>query len=180
LTTTPPYRLNPQRRAPKARCALRHDDDNKQCFTAQRRQHVLRCRAHVIFHSTFFVVPSWRPICRACSLAAGYLGCGGRQGRTGRMNDHGTAPAFSISPCKVSRLFCPRCRDLIIAATKSQHVSTNEVRHWWACESCSYEFRTTVRWQSSSPQGVSTIEEILPQSLQSQRDHYPDGVSSGV
>jgi DNA-directed RNA polymerase subunit M/transcription elongation factor TFIIS len=96
------------------------------------------------------------------------------------MKDHGTAPAFSIAPYKVSQLFCPQCRDLIIAATKSQHVSTNEVRHWWACESCGYEFRTTVRWQSSPPQSVSAVEETVPQSLQGQRDHCPDGISSGV
>jgi hypothetical protein len=164
----------------KARCALRREDDNKLCFASRRRQHVLPRRAHVIFHPTFFVAPCWRPICTACSRAAGYLGCGGRQGKDGRMKNHGTAPAFSFAPCKVSRLFCPRCRDLIIAATKSQHVSTNEVRHWWACETCGYEFRTTVRWQSSPPQSVSTIEETVPQSLQSQKDHCPDGISSGV
>jgi hypothetical protein len=98
------------------------------------------------------------------------------------MKNHGRAPAFSFAPCKVSQLFCPRCRDLIIAATKSQHVSTNEVRHWWVCETCDYEFGTTVRWQSSPPHGVtvSTIEETVPQSLQSQKDHCPDGISSGV
>jgi hypothetical protein len=44
-------------------------------------------------------------------------------------------------------LLCPQCQDLIIAATQSQHVSTNEIRHWWACEACGHEFRTTVRWQ---------------------------------
>jgi hypothetical protein len=100
--------------------------------------------------------------------------------RDGRMKNHGRAPASSFAPCKVSQLFCPRCRDLIIAATKSQHVSTNEVRHWWACETCGYEFRTTVRWQSSLPQSKSTIEDALPQSLQSQKEHCPDEISSGV
>jgi rubredoxin len=108
----------------------------------------------------------------------GVLGVRWRQGKDGRMKNHGTAPAFAFAPCKVSRLFCPRCRDLIIAATKSQHVSTNEVRHWWACETCGYEFRTSVRWQSSPPQSVSTIEETVP--LQSQEEHCPDGISSGV
>src|SRR5258707_4401120 len=97
-----------------------------------------------------------------------------------RMKNHGTAPVFAFAPCKVSRLFCPRCRDLIIAATKSQHVSTNEVRHWWACETCGYEFRTTVRWQSSPLKSLSTIDETVPQSLQNQKEHCPDGISSGV
>jgi DNA-directed RNA polymerase subunit M/transcription elongation factor TFIIS len=96
------------------------------------------------------------------------------------MENHGTAPAFSFAPCKFSRLFCPRCRDLIIAATRSQHVSTNEVRHWWACETCGYEFRTIVQWQSCPPESKSTKEETLPQSLQSQKDHGPDEISSGV
>ena len=98
----------------------------------------------------------------------------------GRMKNHGAGPAFSFAPGKVSRLFCPRCRDLIIAATRSQHVSTNEVRHWWACETCGYEFRTTVQWQSSPPESMSTKEETLPQSLQSQKDHCPDEISPGV
>jgi hypothetical protein len=110
----------------------------------------------------------------------GVLGVRRATRKDGRMKNHGTAPAFSFAPCNISRLFCPRCRDLIIAATKSQHVSTNEVRHWWACEACGYEFRTTVRWQSSPPRSVSTIEETVPQSLQNQIEHCPDGISSGV
>ena len=177
MTALQPALTHTRGRAPKRAAHLRRDGDNKLCFAARRRQHVLPRRAHVIFHPTFFVAPCWRPICTACSRAAGYLGCGGRQGKDGRMKNHGTAPAFSFAPCKVSRLFCPRCRDLIIAATKSQHVSTNEVRHWWACETCGYEFRTTARWRSP-PQSVSTIEETVP--LQSQEEHCPDGISSGV
>jgi rubredoxin len=81
------------------------------------------------------------------------------------MKYHGTAPAFSIAPDNDSRLFCPQCQDLIIAATKSQHVSTTEVRHWWACESCGYEFRTIVQWQSSPVHSVSIFEEIATQPL---------------
>lgn len=52
----------------------------------------------------------------------------------------------SPAPRRMSRLFCPRCQDLIIAATGSQHVSCSEVRHFWACETCGQEFLTTVRW----------------------------------
>src|ERR1700719_1165098 len=88
----------------------------------------------------------------------GTLGCGGARQGTGkdsRMKYHGTAPAFSIAPYGDSRLFCPQCQDLIIAATESQHVSVNEVRHWWACETCGHEFRTTVRWPLSPPQSMS-------------------------
>src|SRR5579884_2560981 len=121
---------------------------------------------------------------RACHISSNFLHCAtlaphmhcifstgrvlggvGRQGRAGRMKYHGTAPAFSIAPDNDSRLFCPQCQDLIIAATKSQHVSTTEVRHWWACESCGYEFRTIVRWQSSPVHSVSIFEEIATQPL---------------
>ena len=74
------------------------------------------------------------------------------------MKYHETARAFSIAPYGVSRLLCPQCQDLIIAATKSQHVSTHEVRHWWACEACGHEFRTTVRGPSFSSHGVAAAD----------------------
>jgi predicted RNA-binding Zn-ribbon protein involved in translation (DUF1610 family) len=80
------------------------------------------------------------------------------------MKYYGTTP-ISIALSSGSRLLCPRCQDLIIAATKSQHVSSNEVRHWWACETCGYEFCTTVRWESSPFQTVSAFEKTLAQSL---------------
>jgi transcriptional regulator NrdR family protein len=81
------------------------------------------------------------------------------------MKDYGTAPAFSIAPSNDAPLLCPQCQDLIIAATKSQHVSPNEVRHWWACETCTHEFCTTVRWESSPFQSVSDREKPLAQPL---------------
>jgi hypothetical protein len=71
------------------------------------------------------------------------------------MKYYGPAAAFSIAPSSDPRLLCPQCQDLIIAAMKSQHVSPNEIRHWWACESCGYEFCTTVR---SPFQSVSAFE----------------------
>ena len=95
------------------------------------------------------------------------------------MRYHGTASAFSIAPCKVSRLFCPQCKDLIIAATKSQHVSPSEICHWWACETCGYEFRTTVQWQSSSPQSHASEDETAPQAMRNQKDPCLDGLSPG-
>jgi RNase P subunit RPR2 len=74
------------------------------------------------------------------------------------MKYHGTAPACSTAPYNISRLFCPECQDLIIAATRSQHVSINEVRHWWACEACGHEFRTTVRWLPSFAESKAVDE----------------------
>jgi RNase P subunit RPR2 len=100
-------------------------------------------------------------MCRACTYEAGCLGRGGVTRKDSRMKYPETATAFSIAPYRVSRLFCPQCHDLIIAATKSQHVSTTEVHHWWACEACGYEFRTTVRWQSSFVQSLSTTDSAM-------------------
>lgn len=59
------------------------------------------------------------------------------------MRFHGTTPEACVEPRK-SRSVCPECRDLIVAAAMSQHVSEDVVRHFWACESCGHEFRTTV------------------------------------
>jgi len=61
------------------------------------------------------------------------------------MERHATVPAFSVQPCKFVRAFCPECHDLLVAATQSQHVDLDVVRHWWSCESCGHEFRTTVQ-----------------------------------
>jgi RNase P subunit RPR2 len=83
------------------------------------------------------------------------------------MKFQGTAPAFAMAPYRVSRLLCPQCHDLIIAATKSQHVNTNEVRHWWACESCGHEFGTTVQI-ASLRQGTSGADSTMAR--RSQRD----------
>lgn len=85
------------------------------------------------------------------------------------MKYHGTAPACSIAPYKLSRLLCPQCQDLIIAATQSQHVSTNEIRHWWACEACGHEFRTTVRWQPS----LESVPAAEAKSLPGRREPSP-------
>jgi hypothetical protein len=32
----------------------------------------------------------------------------------------------------------------MVAPARSQHVNHDLVRHWWSCESCGHEFRTTV------------------------------------
>jgi transcription elongation factor Elf1 len=71
------------------------------------------------------------------------------------MRFHGTAPSFAVGTDQPA--FCPECRDLMVSATKSQHVREDVVRHWWSCESCGHEFRTTVKlpsigaeaWQAS-------------------------------
>jgi hypothetical protein len=33
----------------------------------------------------------------------------------------------------------------MVAPARSQHVKHDLVRHWWSCETCGHEFRTTVQ-----------------------------------
>ncbi len=55
-----------------------------------------------------------------------------------------TALAASFETHNFVRSFCPVCHDLMVAAAMSQHVNHDVIRHFWACESCGHEFRTTV------------------------------------
>jgi predicted RNA-binding Zn-ribbon protein involved in translation (DUF1610 family) len=96
----------------------------------------------------------------------------GKESQGHRMKYHGSASACPVAPYKISsRVFCPRCHDQIIAATHSQHVSTTEIHHWWACESCGFEFRTTVRWPRSFGDAEPPSDD--PDPLPSERDTLP-------
>jgi hypothetical protein len=33
----------------------------------------------------------------------------------------------------------------MVAPARSQHVKEDVIRHWWRCESCGHQFRTSVR-----------------------------------
>ena len=62
------------------------------------------------------------------------------------------AGRLSIQRCRTCgrhyfypRSFCPRCDDVMVAPARSQHVKEDVIRHWWRCESCRHQFRTTVR-----------------------------------
>jgi RNase P subunit RPR2 len=71
------------------------------------------------------------------------------------MKSPATSPSFSArtNDARVNdprtndyaRSFCPRCDDVMVAPARSQHVKENVVRHWWRCESCGHQFRTSVR-----------------------------------
>src|SRR5215831_4223678 len=39
---------------------------------------------------------------------------------------------------------CAQCGDALLAPEWSEHVSERCVRHLWTCETCGYEFETTV------------------------------------
>lgn len=49
-----------------------------------------------------------------------------------------------VRPC------CPQCDDRLFASSVSVHVSENDIRHWWNCESCGHEFMTTVRLRKAT------------------------------
>jgi RNase P subunit RPR2 len=74
------------------------------------------------------------------------------------MKVHATRPTLSAAPDKLSEnlpeklmgSFCPACCDLMVAPALSQHVNDAVVSHWWACESCGHEFRTTVYLPASA------------------------------
>jgi hypothetical protein len=64
------------------------------------------------------------------------------------MKSPATSPTFSAHTDRLVRSLCPRCDDLMVAPAHSQHVNHDLVRHWWTCEACGHEFRTTVRLPS--------------------------------
>ena len=39
---------------------------------------------------------------------------------------------------------CPRCGDHLFASTAATFVGERAIGHQWSCDSCGYEFRTTV------------------------------------
>jgi RNase P subunit RPR2 len=70
------------------------------------------------------------------------------------MKSPATSPPFSARANDHVRSFCPRCDDVMVAPARSQHVKEDVVRHWWRCESCGHQFRTSVRLS------IIEIEEI--------------------
>jgi hypothetical protein len=39
---------------------------------------------------------------------------------------------------------CAQCGDTLLAPEWSEHVNERCVRHFWSCDSCHYQFETTV------------------------------------
>jgi hypothetical protein len=60
------------------------------------------------------------------------------------MKAYAVARTASPSVRPVVRPSCPHCRDILFAATVSVHVSDNDIRHWWSCDTCGHQFMTTV------------------------------------
>jgi hypothetical protein len=132
-------------------CGLGEQTPKGHCGAAAATDDALRHRNDNMFCNTS-TASYFTPISPLCLVDAQYTRQGqmrrvlGAASRGGRMKYHGTAPACSNAPYKASRLLCPQCEDLIIAATQSEHISGNEIRHSWTCEACGHQFRTTVRY----------------------------------
>ena len=45
----------------------------------------------------------------------------------------------------LERPSCPRCGDSLLAAEVSELVDRGHIRHSWLCDSCGYDFVTTVQ-----------------------------------
>lgn len=67
------------------------------------------------------------------------------------MKDQAAMRVAGPSPRRLTCPTCPRCNDLLFAATASEHVSEKHVRHAWSCDSCGHEFATSVRLTFQRP-----------------------------
>ena len=45
---------------------------------------------------------------------------------------------------RLTRPLCPGCDDMLVAPALSVHVHQDDIRHWWSCDACGYEFLTLV------------------------------------
>jgi transcription elongation factor Elf1 len=52
------------------------------------------------------------------------------------------APRQSVRPWYFAP--CAQCGDSLVGPEWSEHVSEQRVRHFWSCDSCGYQFETTV------------------------------------
>jgi RNase P subunit RPR2 len=68
--------------------------------------------------------------------------------------------ATRMTPLSVQRFgrsFCPECKDMLLAPASSEYVNAFLIRHFWSCEACGHEFRTSIRFKAlSAPRGSTT------------------------
>jgi RNase P subunit RPR2 len=53
-----------------------------------------------------------------------------------------------LSVQRFGRSFCPKCNDMLLAPAASEYVSESKIRHFWSCDSCAHEFKTSVKLPS--------------------------------
>jgi RNase P subunit RPR2 len=52
---------------------------------------------------------------------------------------------------RFGRSFCPRCKDMLLAPAQSEYVNASLLRHFWSCDACGHEFRTSVKFKALCP-----------------------------
>jgi RNase P subunit RPR2 len=57
---------------------------------------------------------------------------------------------------RLCRSFCPQCNDMLLAPARSEYVNASLIRHFWSCDACGHEFRTSVRFKALSAPRHST------------------------
>ena len=61
------------------------------------------------------------------------------------MTGHAETHCTTVASRRIALPSCPNCNDLLFAPAASEFVSKTRVRHIWSCDSCGYEFSTSVR-----------------------------------
>ena len=49
---------------------------------------------------------------------------------------------------------CAQCGDTLLAPEWSEYLDDRHIRHLWSCDSCGYEFETTVRYPEPAAQAA--------------------------
>jgi len=65
--------------------------------------------------------------------------------RTSPLDARTTRAERFVRAQRFGRSFCPKCKDMLLAPTRSEYVNEALVRHVWSCEMCGHEFRAAVR-----------------------------------
>jgi transcription elongation factor Elf1 len=57
---------------------------------------------------------------------------------------------------RLCRSFCPQCNDMLLAPARSEYVNASLIRHFWSCDACGHEFRTSVNFKTLSARRAGT------------------------
>lgn len=62
-------------------------------------------------------------------------------------------------------VICPKCRESVFAAERSEYVSTTEVHHLWCCWRCQLKFETLDHLAAETIAPYELITKNLPAPL---------------
>jgi transcription elongation factor Elf1 len=60
---------------------------------------------------------------------------------------------------------CPACGEESVAPERSEHLSTEEVHHFWCCSNCGVEFETLDHLQTDTIIPTELVRKFLPSLL---------------